>query len=115
MLTFSRVRRPPCDNRKYRGMKKNMGLHFPFIPRRRRRGMAGLDMSRHCGINGRGPAQAGRETVYAAKGLYMSSQTDEWYEEMCYYTDTTKSLHAKMRSIFTFLAKGYNNLSFRLQ
>jgi hypothetical protein len=26
-------------------------------------------MSRHCGINGRGPAQAGKETVYAAKGL----------------------------------------------
>jgi len=28
-------------------------------------------LSRHCGINGRGPAQAGMETVYAAKGLDM--------------------------------------------
>jgi len=29
-------------------------------------------MSRHCGINGRGPAYAEKETVYAAKGLDMS-------------------------------------------
>jgi len=36
--------------------------------------MVGKVMSRNCGINGRGPA--GMETVYAAKGLDITFQTD---------------------------------------
>jgi len=44
-------------------------LLLPFIPRHKGQEHGEAGVSRHCGINGRGPAAAGKETVYAAKGL----------------------------------------------
>ncbi|MEG6614281.1 hypothetical protein V6C42_15675 [Pseudoclostridium thermosuccinogenes] len=58
--------------------------------------MAGKVMSRHCGINGRDPA--GRETVYATKGLDITFQTDvSDKNKMKYSNFAAEALHAKMR------------------
>jgi hypothetical protein len=57
-----------------------------------------------------GPGVSREGTVYAAKGLYIFCQTDEWCGMIVTVTlNTTKKSHAKMRSIFTFLSMRCKN------
>ena len=81
------VNMPHCLSR---GMKEKQ-FAFPFIPRRFGMRHVETRKTRHCGINGRGPAC--REVpVYAAKGLvFLVSGTD--FGASDYRSDKLISFH----------------------